>query len=557
MKIRKTFVKPLIFLFFGLVLSLAAAVACSSNPTPALQVPVPTATTAPVPGQPTATPAPKTTSTPTQAAMEQPRRGGILKVALNMNLKGLDNAFETSTTYLSVRHALYNSIVDVDEDLKVVPDLAQSWDISSDGKKVTFHLVKGAKFLDGADFNAQAVKWNIDRLLDTKVGSPHGRDLAAFLDSVSVQDDSTVVFNLKNAYRPFLANIYEYAGDINSPTAVQKYNSYANRNGEYSRNPAGTGAFKFVEWVPDNRLIVARNDNYFEAGKPYLDSVIYQHVPDATVQLAMVRTGETDLLGFVDAKSIPLVNNNPALKVVSIPRSRTHFIGISTDVDPWSNKSLRAALAYAVDRDAIVKSYFVGQAQPAYSFISVGWGYNPNIKVYDYNIQKAKEKLVEAGYPNGVTLPYWCSSTTADLELCQIIQAQMKDANINLEIKQVLPADFWSSIVNRKTHFANRWRGARADSGRYMDQVFLSKGNGNVMGYNNPEVDKLLGEAALVYDLAKAKAIYDQAQRLVAEDVYGVLLVYTKEFYVLNKNVQNFVLIPDLYPRVTDLYFSK
>ncbi len=184
----------------------------------------------------------------------QGKSGGVIRFPLTISIDAPDPAFSVLTGTRVVMPAIYSFLVKQNPDGTVAPDLAESWEISSDGKVITFNLRQGAKFQDGTDFNAQAVKWNYDRYLDPDLGSPRKKELSPPLESVEVVNNATVRFNLSKPFRPLLAALTLQAGMIASPTAVQKYNSYDDRLGEYGRRPIGAGPFRLDEWIPDTRF---------------------------------------------------------------------------------------------------------------------------------------------------------------------------------------------------------------------------------------------------------------------------------------------------------------
>lgn len=510
---------------------------------------------APAPRAPAPTAVPAPTTAPGQVMTDKAQYGGHLRIATNIDMKTLDPIFDNSAGGHSVEMMLYGFLVDVDPDLIIIPQLAESWNVSPDGKAITFNLVKGATFHDGTDFTAEAVKWHFERVLDPDVGSIHRGDLG-IIDNITVQDSSTITFHLKKPSRVLMATLTAPGAYMTSPTAVLNYDSYSDRTGDFGRNPVGLGAFRFLEWVPDSHVSAVRFENYFQPGKPYLDKVTHFHIPDSNTRVAMVRTGEAELYDRASANDIQLVKDNPDLVISEIPRGRINFFGISTDIAPYDNKALRQAMAYAVDRKSLVETYYLGQASPAYSPIGYSWAYNPDIKVFDFNIEKGKEKMIEAGYPNGIDLNVWTRSSPDAIELTEFLQAHLSEVGVRLNIIQKSGADYWPSVVARESLMVARWRGPRPDPALLMQQTFHSKGSGNPMKYNNPEVDRLLDAASQLYDIVEAKKLYNQAQRIITEDVFGIWTVYTKEFTILNKKVQGYEFIPDLYTRVHRLWFK-
>jgi len=497
----------------------------------------------------------------------QPKHGGVLRYALNLNCKTLDPAYAQSTCYKDFSHANFNSVLDTDDQFRIQPELVRSWSIDGSGKTIIFNIVQGARFHDGSNVTAQAVKFHFDRMMDDAVGSPNRGDVKS-IESTSLIDDYTMALHLAYPDRALLATLAGgYPGVVANPTGILEHNSYDDVLGNYGRAPTGSGPFKIKTYTPDVRIVLDRNDDYWVGSLPYLDGLEMIHVPDSTARLAMIRTGDADIIGggagLVNAREAlnDQVKNNENIKLITLPRSRMNSIGISTDVAPYNNPDLRAALAYSIDRQTLADTYFVGGAVPAYSPIAVGWGHNPDIKVYDYDIEKGKAALAKSGYNVGTDLKFWSRGTTAALELTEIYQAMMKEIGLNVVIEQVPSADYWQSVIQRKSHMVARWRGARPDPGRFIHQVFHSEGQGNVMGYDSKDfgtedVDGMIEEAGGIYDIVAAKKIYDKIQPIVTKDAAHILTVYTQEFIIANKSVQGYTFIPDLYHRFDNVWLK-
>src|SRR5262249_46610280 len=236
----------------------------------------------------------------------------------------------------------------LDRGFNVVPELARSWQVSSDGKRVTFQLQRGVKFHDGADFNADSVKWNIERILDPQTKSPQRAQLEPAIASVAVVDPYTVAVELKKRFAPLLAALAERPGFIVSPTAVQKLGP------DFGQRPIGTGPFRFVEWVRDAQVTLERFPDYWDKGKPYLDRVICRVVSDPTVRFTMVRTGEVDIATDADARDISSLRNEASLRVSEMkPSTRWTALQWHVDEPPFNKKALRQAIARACNRNAL------------------------------------------------------------------------------------------------------------------------------------------------------------------------------------------------------------
>ncbi|MBI4283647.1 MAG: hypothetical protein HY663_04170 [Chloroflexi bacterium] len=247
-----------LFLITLVVFTLAGAlslfsIACGSAAPTATPVPTtqPGAPATPTPIRAATATAVPPTSTPV-AMSEGPQYGGTLRAALTREFDNLDPGYIQLQGLKYVMFLLYNNVVSLRADGEVVPELAKSWDISSDGKAVTLHLESGIKFHDGTTLDASAVKSQFDRLMDSKVGSPRRGELTPPLESVQVIDSSTIKMNLATPFQPLIVTLTQQAGQIPSPTAIQKTNSYDDRVGKFGANPVGSGPFKFVEWRPEH-----------------------------------------------------------------------------------------------------------------------------------------------------------------------------------------------------------------------------------------------------------------------------------------------------------------
>ncbi len=483
----------------------------------------------------------------------EPVRGGTLRVGWLPQSRTFDPHFSVQWPERFVLYTIYNTLVGLDSEFRVVPELARSWEISDEGKTITFRLQPGVTFHDGTAFNAEVVKWNIERVLDPNVGSPQRSQLEPAIQSIATPDDHTAVFHLKQPWAPLLAALAERPGFMVSPTAAQKYGK------DFGRNPVGTGPFKFVEWVPDDHLTVERFAHYWEPGKPYLDKIIYQVVPDPTVRTTMVRTGEVDIATDVDAKDVPVLQKVPNITVSELkPPARWTALQWHVNDPPFDNKALRQAIAYGIDREELKQVFLLGYGEVAKGPVVPGvWWYNPALKGFSYDPEMAKKKLAEAGYAQGFTHKFVVSNTPQWIRQAEILREQLKKIGVTLEFEMVNPADSYALVVKGQTNWTHTNWTQRADPNGLLYILFHSKGFANTTRYSNPEVDRLLEEAARIYDPEKRLPLYHQAEQMIVEDAPYVFLNYTAEFAVMNKKVQNWKWVPDLVPRFRELWIEK
>jgi len=322
-------------------------------------------------------------------------------------------------------------------------------------------------------------------------------------------------------------------------------------------NPSGTGAFEFGEWIPDNKLVLNANKNYFVADRPHVDAIKFQHVPDHTVQLAMVRTGETDLVDDVKGYEVPLIEGSPKSKVSPYDSGRWRGATFDHDKEPWSNKAVRQAIAHAMDREKIVKSLLEGYGTPTHQAANVGWWSDPTLQVYEYSPEKAKAKLAEAGYLDGLTFPFWCQADNFGIQQCEVYQALLSEVGITFDIQLVPPSDFWGDIVLDKMNAWPDWSFPRGDADPDLRRRLHSKGNFQVVGYSNPKIDALFEEAASEFDIPKARKMYLEIQQMATEDIVNLPLWREQLFAGLSNEVQNWVFWGDTLLRFRDVWLKQ
>ncbi len=539
------------FWLLGLTLALSSvllvALACSSSAT----------ATPAAPAKPVATPVPTQASASATSASGAVRYGGAIKyVPYNVDLKNLDASKMNSVGDSDVDPQLYDHLVFLGTDFSLQPGLAKSWDISQSGSDITFHLQQGVKFHDGTPFNAQAVKFHFDRTLDPNKLATYQTAYSAQLNSVEVIDQSTVVFHMKQAFRPFmgLLGAMVQGGGIVSPTAVQKYG-----DADFNSKGIATGPFMVKEWLTNQRLTLVKNKDYWRTGVPYVDQVDFIYVPDGSTRLAMLRSGEADIVNRVDPTNLPVIQTNADLQVIKYASPRFYALQVDLAAKPWDNLQVRQALAYSLDRNTLIQVLLKGEGVPAYSPEGTQfWWSNSQLKMFDYNPDKAKQLLSQAGFPNGVSADMWASADELGIREAETYQSMLKKTGFNLNIITVPPSDNWQMVVEGKIHFVTTsWR-PRPDPDGRLRILYTCKGSQNYERYCNTTVDKLIDQAAATYDTTKAKALYDQIQNTIVEEVGGHAFTYfANEFTGARKGVQNYKPYPDGNPRFMEVWLSK
>jgi peptide/nickel transport system substrate-binding protein len=485
---------------------------------------------------------------------EKPVRGGTLFVGLAADISNLDPLRSNLFVDRLVQYNMYDSLVSINEKLEIQPALAESWD-TSNPTAVIFKLRRGVKFHDGTEFNAEAVRWNIQRILDDKT-SPRNSELAS-VASVEVVDPYTVKLNLKEPFAPLLSLLVDRAGMIVSPAAVQKAGA------DYTRNPlgGGTGPFRFVEWKKDERIVLERNPDYWRKDKdgnplPYLDRVVFRPIPNEETRLANLRTGEIDVSDGAPAKDVEAIKKNPDLIYRAIPAFARDGIWLNAATEPFNNKALRQAVAYAINREEILKTIFfdigvvaTGPVAPPHL------GFDPSYKGIQYDPTKAKEKLAEGGRPNGFSFKLGITAGSPQTQLYgELLKDQLAKVGIQVELVQqefnklvsdTQNGNFQASLIG--------WSG-RIDPDGDMFAHFTCTGNFNYGKYCNPDADRALQEGRSTFDVEKRKAAYQRANRIIADDVPYIFIRNTVATQVSTAKVRNYLLMPDQIMRFHEVW---
>jgi len=542
---RRTFLRSVAATGATTALSaLLAACGSSSAPTATPKVaaiPVTGATTAPAIATGAA---PAATQSPSAGA---PKKGGTIKAEINSDVANLEPMPSTLLVDRQVLYNLYDSLVAIDKDLKIIPSLAESWQ-TPDPKTYIFKLRQGVKYHDGTDFNADSVKWNIERYLTDKK-SLRGPEIG-FVQTVEVMDPYTVKFNLKAPFAPLLANLSDRAGMMISQKAAEAAGI------DFTRKPlgGGTGAFKFVEWVKDDHIALERNANYWKkdasgTALPYLDKVTIRPIVDATVALTNVKTGDVDVSHYLPAKDYASIKAGKEIILQETTGLGYASIALNVRDEPFNKKELRQAFAEAIDRDQLLKTIFFDVGKPAYgAFPPSNFAYDPNFKPYTGHASKAKEYLKAGGKPDGFTCEMKIRSGDPETsQLAQLVKDQVAKAGITMNLIQI---DYPTLVADQQAgkYQANLtgWSGRIDPDGNVYNQ--LHTGTPNNL-YSNPQVDDLLDRARAASDQAQRKEMYQQVQKLVADDAPTVYYQFPLSFMLTRPTIQGMTLYPDAIMR--------
>lgn len=480
----------------------------------------------------------------------QPKHGGTLVVASTQDPTGLDPITARGNASFQVIAQMYNGLTKYKTGtFEVEPALAESWQISADGLTYTFKLRKNVTFHDGTAFDADALFFNIDRILNKQ--NPHypkGRMgqmpiIYGQVASYKVVDQFTFQFQMKKPYAPFLACLAMTPAGIISPEAVKKYGQ------DLFKNPVGTGPFVFKEWVKGDHITMTANPNYWQ-GKPYVDSLIYRLIPENSVRMLKLEKGEVQLLLTVGPNDVPRIQKNKDLALYKTQGMMICSIGINHIKKPLDDVRVRKALSYAINREEVAKYILKGYATPTFSPVpQSNWGYDGSLKGYPYDPEKAKALLKEAGHPNGFDIVITAANVPAPMnpmgvQTWQAIQSYWKKIGVNAKLNLLELGAYYGTLLSGKNTWEIEGEGWTADNGdpdAFLHQRFSSKSWLNFFNYKNPELDELLDVARHTMDPKERAAMYNKAQSIIIDkDCARIELFNANSIWASRANLKNF-----------------
>jgi ABC-type transport system substrate-binding protein len=447
----------------------------------------------------------------------------------------------------AVNRMIYENLVKFDAKLNLVPGLSEKWEQAKDGMSWTFYLRKGVKFHDGTPFNAEAVKYFIDRMIGPEKPSRAGL-YAPLVASAEVVDEHTVKFNMKTPFSFLLNNIAHSASGIVSPTAHKAMGK------DIARKPVGTGPFKFVEWVHGDHITLARNDAYW-GGKPKLEKIVVKTVKEESARVMMLQSGDAQLAVRLPSEDIPRLEKDPKIQLDATETLRVLYIGFNCAKKPFDDVRVRQAFNHATDRESIVKNLYQGRALVAGNIVApLTTGYAP-IAAIPYDPVKAKALLAEAGYPNGLKAKFISPQGRypKDFEMAQALQQQWKTAGIEVSLDTMEWAAYLAATRKPVEQadveiFLLGWAPSSAEARwilypLYHSEQWVPRGNNRVF-YANKQFDEYVEKLTKATDQVERNNYLKLAQELIAKEVPQIPILVTKETIGYSKKLKGVINSP-------------
>jgi peptide/nickel transport system substrate-binding protein len=447
---------------------------------------------------------------------------------------------------------------------KIVPGLAQTWDISKDGLTYTFHLRPNVKFHDGTPLTAEAVKFCFDRQMNDQgpfyaTGTyPYVKGFLGNVAGVEVVNPGTVQIRLKSPLTPFLQYLAHHSLYIYSPEALKKWGK------DVVKHPVGTGPFKLETWEPGVRVVLTRNDQYW-GGAPKIRQAIYVPIIEAQARLSAIKTGEIDMTMDVPPDSLQDLRKDPDVVVAEANSSAVWYVALNTRHPVLKDKRVRQALNYAVQKDAIIRDILKGTAIVATTPLSPVYGpyHEDKTARYPYDPEKAKALLKEAGYASGFDVTFFVpesgSGMQSPVEMGTVIQANLAAVGVRAKIQTMEWGAYLKKYLDSPDMAEMSWNPSIGDPDHMMYMLLSSDRFPpafNAGYYQNPRVDELLRKGRTTIDDRERIPLYREAQRLVMEDAPWIFVDHGKQVIVYRKRVQGFKLHPNFDLVLTQVWLQ-
>jgi peptide/nickel transport system substrate-binding protein len=476
-----------------------------------------------------------------------------LTVATTYDAKSLDPHATNDVASSNVMQQIYENLVTINDEGEIIPQLAEKFE-KLDDLTYQFTLKQGVKFQNGEELKASDVKFTFERALSPDAGAI--KHIVGDIDpeGIEVVDDYTIKIKLLNPSSAFLASLTHVGGGC-----ILNEKAVTEAGDDYGMNPVGTGPFKFVSWTKGDNIVLERNEDYY-GDKPAYKNLVIRAIPEATNRTIELESGAVDIAYSITTNDVSRIEDNPDLKLERILDNSTTYLGFNCEKAPFNDEKVRQAITCALDTVSIVESVFRGEGGPAIGPIA------PNVKYFDpdlgepeYDVEKAKALLAEAGYPDGFQATIWTNDKQERIDMATIIQNQLKEIGIQVEI-QVLEWGTYLEGLKQKEHdmFIVGWSCQTPDPDMAIYGPFHSsmKGNNNFTFFGDDKIDELIEQGRVLEDSDERKEVYYEAQQLIKEKAPWVFLNNGEQVVGVKSNIQGFTPSPFGYHVLYNVTFE-
>jgi peptide/nickel transport system substrate-binding protein len=475
------------------------------------------------------------------ASAGKPQRGGDLVIARVADSQSMDKTTVFDNESIWIFEQVFETLYTVRPDGQgVVPWLATSYDLSPDKLTYTFHLRQGVRFSTGAPMTSKDVKFSID---EARAASQGWGYIDTAIKDVQAPDPATVVIHTKFPWAPLVADLALFSNGI-----VPANYGGVGKTAFYQR-PVGTGPFRWDHWTKGQELKLIRNDNYWQPGKPYLNSVTWTVVGDDNTRILQLKGEQIQVDEFPPWSSVSSLKSTPGVVMGLLPSTRTDYLVLNQRRAPFKDMHVRRAISYALDRDAMVKAVLFGNGKPANSFMP------PQVPFYDagspgitHDPERAKQEMAQSSMPNGFTTTLMVGAgTVTENSLAQIIQQELKPLGITVTLQRVDPTTEFTNLQKFDYQMGfSYWTMDIADPDELVTfAVDPTAGSHSFFtDYANREVTTWAHQAQRTFDVAKRRQLYNQIQAQAAQDAFLGFLYYSPYAYAYSSKVNGFHVTP-------------
>jgi peptide/nickel transport system substrate-binding protein/oligopeptide transport system substrate-binding protein len=495
----------------------------------------------------------------------------VLRLASNDDVPTLDPAVGYDTASWTFEQAIFDTLVRYgDDDVELHPAVATSWESSPDATVFTFHLRNDVRFTNGRPVTAADFKYGIERVSDPATlskGMEYYQEIAGaaefaahrkpHVDGIETPDPYTIIFRLTGPDPIFPHKLAMPFASAVPREVVEKWGE------DFSRHVVGSGAFKLREWIGGQRIVLEKNHDYWVKGEPRLDGVAEQVGVNGELQWLKFESSEIDVHDAIPPSEFPYVIKTPALRALTLNKSTvtTSYLGMNCRMPPFDDVRVRQAFNYGINKEKLI-AVINGRGVAARGVLPPNLpGYDPDVRGYNYDPAKARALLEQAHFPHDLKPVLWFRADQTGEMLAESVQQDLALVGVSVRLKPVAWGPLLEAIRQPKNVqlFMNGWEADFPDPENFLSVLLSRKqfGSNNDTFYTNPEVDKLLDQAALMTDFKKRYALYDQAQRIVIADAPWVFLLHPVNYVIRKPWVHDYIMNPMRPTRFERIWVSK
>ena len=480
------------------------------------------------------------------AAGRQPKPGGTLTVGKAGDFTTMDPHFRGANNQ-SAHLTSFDPVLRYGKDMKPVAELAASWEVKED--KFLVKLQQGIKFHNGRELVADDVLFNFERAGDANVG---GRlvDFTKPITAVKVPDKYTVEFTFQGVPE-VVVELLDSMFIVNKETA-----------GQVKNRPVGTGPFKFAEWAPGDRARWTRYTDYYKKGQPYVETLVQKAYTDSETQLVNLQAAQVDLIEFVLAKDVERILGDKNLKLVKANVGAFWMFMVNVTHKPFDNKKVRQALKYMIDRKTISEKVFFGQSKPLVTpfYLQTHPGYDAKFEnYYTFNLEKAKQLLAEAGFPNGFEATITGFAAFQECKnFSQVLMADAAKIGVRLKLDDLPSSQAYPKYLAGDFDILNGSQGmVHRDPVAFFAMNPSTRLNNNITKYSSPEYTRLVTDGAATRDLVKRKEIYKKLNEMILDECFLLPIAEYPKFSAMRSHVQDYSDHLDGFPIYYGIWLDK